>query len=222
MKEEVKQRLDQQKNQADIKKESKRYYKKRKKIPKFIKRLLFIILLFFLIVLAFHYSKTLQHEETILDFGFKDVGELVTQEWYGRVLEDSSKDRKLFNKFSIPFTNSRIIFSLDVEVTAGLDFQEIEYDFLKENMIKIKLPKTKIYKYYQVPNTFKDYLDDESWFTNFSSKERHDLEDAVVEKGKATALESGLLEKADKNAKKIIEQMVKAKDKTIQIEWEYK
>ena len=33
------------------------------------------------------------------------------------------KDRKIFNKISVPFTESRIIFSLDVEVTAGLNFQ---------------------------------------------------------------------------------------------------
>lgn len=192
------------------------------KIPSFVKWVVFILLIIFIIGIGIKYSKTLEHEETVLNFGFKDVGELVTQEWYGRILEDSSKDRKLFNKISIPFTNSRIIFSLDVEVTAGLDFREIKYEEINENTVKIKLPKAKIYKYYQVPNTFKDYLDDESWFTNITSKDRHDLEDAVVEKGKETALESGLLEKADKNAKIIIEQMVKSKNKNYVIEWEYK
>ena len=89
-----------------------------------------------------------------------------------------------------------------------MDFREIEYEEINENTVKIKLPKAKIYKYYQVPNTFKDYLDDESWFTNINSKERHDLEDAVVEKGKEKALEAGLLEKADKNAKTIINFLV--------------
>lgn len=192
------------------------------KLPKFTKWVLFIVLLLLIVCVGIKYSKIFEHKETVLDFGFKDVGELVTQEWYGRILEDSSKDRKLFNKISIPFTNSRIIFSLDVEVTAGLDFKEIEYRVINETTIKIKLPKAKIYKYYQVPNTFNDYLDDESWFTNITSKERHDLEDAVVEKGKETALKSGLLEKADKNAKIIIEQMVKSQNKNFKIKWEYK
>ena len=139
------------------------------------------------------------------------------------ILEDSSKDRKIFNKISVPFTESRIIFSLDVEVTAGLNFKEIEQDISEDGKtVTITLPKAKIYKYYQVPNTFNSYLDDESWFTNINSKERHDLEDAVVEKGKEKALEAGLLEKADKNAKTIIEQMVKAKDKDIDIIWKEK
>ena len=181
------------------------------------------IILLFIAFLGFKYSKSMNHRETIIDFGFKDVGELVTQEWYGRILQDSSKDRKIFNKISVPFTESRIIFSLDVEVTAGLNFKEIEQDISEDGRtVTITLPKAKIYKYYQVPNTFNSYLDDESWFTNINSKERHDLEDAVVEKGKEKALEAGLLEKADKNAKTIIEQMVKAKDKDIDIIWKEK
>ena len=82
--------------------------------------------------------------------------------------------------------------------------------------------EVKIYKYYEVPNTFHSYLDDESWFTNIDQKERHELEDAVVEKGKEEALNAGLLEKAEKNAKVLIEQMVRAKNKDITIEWKVK
>lgn len=193
-----------------------------KRIPTIIKITGIVVLLFIIIFLGIKYSKTMNHKETVLEFGFKDVGELVTQEWYGRVLEDSTKDRKLFNKYSIPFTKSRIIFSLDVEVTAGLNFEEIEWEKISEEEILIKLPKSKIYKYYQVPNTFNSYLDDESWFTNIDSKERHQLEDEVVEKGKNTALEAGILDKADKNAKTIITQMVKSQDKNLKIKWENK
>lgn len=193
-----------------------------KKIPNKIKIVLIVVVAAIIIMIGTIVSNKIKHRETLLEFGFKDVGELVTQEWYGRILEDSSKDRKIFNQFSIPFTESRIIFSLDVEVTAGLDFKEIDWELVDENIIKIKLPSAKVYKYYQVPNTFKSYLDNESWFTNINSQERHGLEDEVVEKGKQTALDSGLLDKADKNAKIIIEQMVKAKNKDLKIEWDYK
>ena len=192
------------------------------KMTNTIKILLIVVVIILIVMLGVVVPNKIKHRETVLEFGFKDVGELVTQEWYGRILEDSSKDRKIFNKFSVPFTESRIIFSLDVEVTAGLDFTEIEWQLKDENTIIIKLPKAEIYKYYQVPNTFNSYLDDESWFTNIGSQERHGLEDAVVEKGKQTALDAGLLEKANKNAKIIIEQMVKAKNKDLKIEWEYK
>ncbi len=193
-----------------------------KKIPLIGKIAIAAVIILILIGIGIKFSESLKHEETVLNFGFKDVGMLVTQEWYGRILQDSTKDRKLFNKLSIPFTESRIIFSLDVEVLAGINFEEIEYEIKDNNVVKIKLPKASVYKYYQVPNTYKNYLDNESWFTNIDSEERHALEDAVVEIGKEEALKTGLLDKADSNAKKIIEKMVKAKNKDYTIEWEYK
>jgi len=194
--------------------------KTRIKIPRKVKVILACVIVVIVFILGITFSKVLNHNETVLDFGFNDVGELVTQEWYGRILEDSSKDRKAFKKISIPFTTSRIIFSLDVEVLAGIDFKEIEYEIsADQSKIEVTLPKAQIYKYYQVPKTFKSYLDDESIFTNIDSTEKHKLEDAVVEKGKKQALEAGLLEKADNNAKVIVEQMIRAKNKNIKIEW---
>lgn len=195
---------------------------KKKKVLVLLKAVVILVLIIIIAIAGLLIGNKIKYKETIIDFGFKDVGQLVTQEWYGRILQDSSKDRKLFNVISIPLTRSRIIFSLDVEVTAGIDFNQIEYELKEDNTLKIKLPKSQIYKYYQKPNTFNSYLDNESWFTNINSEERHKLEDAVVEVGKQKAIESGLLEKADKNAKVIIEQMVKSKNKNIKIDWKYK
>ena len=193
------------------------------KIPKKLKIIIFCVGFLIVFILGLSFSKVFNHSETILDFGFKDVGELVTQEWYGRILEDSSDARKIFKKISIPFTTSRLIFSLDVEVLAGIDFRKIDYKISKDHSkITVILPKAKIYKYYQVPKTFKTYLDEESIFTNISSEKRHELEDVIVEKGKKKALDSGLLEKADNNAKILVEQMIKAKYKNIEIVWKEK
>lgn len=193
------------------------------KISKKIKIIVFCVGFLIVFILGLSFSKVFNHSETILDFGFNDVGELVTQEWYGRILEDSSDDRKIFKKISIPFTTSRLIFSLDVEVLAGIDFRKIDYKISKDHSkITVILPKAKIYKYYQVPKTFKTYLDEESIFTNISSGKRHELEDVIVEKGKKKALDSGLLEKADNNAKILVEQMIKSKNKNIEIVWKEK
>lgn len=193
------------------------------KIPKKLKIIIFCVGFLIVFILGLSFSKVFNHSETILDFGFKNVGELVTQEWYGRILEDSSDARKIFKKISIPFTTSRLIFSLDVEVLAGIDFRKIEYKISKDySEITVFLPKAKVYKYYQVPKTFKTYLDEESIFTNISSEKRHELEDVIVEKGKKKALDSGLLEKADNNAKILVEQMIKAKYKNIEIVWKEK
>ena len=193
------------------------------KIPKKVKIISLCVVLLIILIIGLSFSKVFSHSETVLDFGFKNVGELVTQEWYGRILEDSSDARKIFKKISIPFTTSRLIFSLDVEVLAGIDFSKIDYKISKDySKITVILPKAKIYKYYQVPKTFKTCLDEESIFTNISSGKRHELEDVIVEKGKKKALDSGLLENADKNAKILIEQMIKSKYKNIEIVWREK
>ena len=178
------------------------------------------ILSVIILVLSIVYSSFLSHRETVLNFGFKDVGVLVTQEWYGRILEDNVKDRKLFNKIHIPYTNSRLIFSEDVEVLAGINFEDIKYKYDEnKKIIKITLPKSYVYKYYKVPNSHTTYLDDESLFSNINDEERAIIEDAVVEKGKQQALDAGLLVKANTNAKKIVKQMVKSVDKEIEIKW---
>ena len=67
----------------------KKKVKERIKIPKTIMIITICIILLFIAFLGFKYSKSMNHRETIIDFGFKDVGELVTQEWYGMILEDS-------------------------------------------------------------------------------------------------------------------------------------
>ena len=210
-------------NDEKIKDNGTRKTKFKFKIPKKLKIIIFCFGLLIVFILGLSFSKVFNHSETILDFGFKDIGELVTQEWYGRILEDSSEDRKIFKKISIPFTTSRLIFSLDVEVLAGIDFRKIDYKLSKDySKITVILPKAKVYKYYQVPKTFKTYLDEESLFTNISSDKRHELEDIIVEKGKKKALDSGLLEKADNNAKILVEQMIKSKNKNIEIVWKEK
>ncbi len=43
----------------------------------------------------------------------------------------------------------------------------------------------------------------------------------MVEKGKNSALKAGLLEKADENAQRLISNMILAKNKNIEIKWEY-
>lgn len=214
---------EEQKVPQEVKKPTKNPKKKKrrnKKIPNIIKNLI-VILIIIAIPFGIKIYKDMTHEETIINFGFKDVGVLVTQEWYGRIVEDSSMDRKIFKKYSIPFTKSRIIFSIDVMVSAGIDFKEIEYEIINENTIKIKLPKSEVYEPHQVKDSFKNYLSDESWFTDIAPEKVEELKNEVVERGTQQAIEAGLLTKADQNAKKIIEQMIKQK-KEYNIIWEYK
>ena len=63
-------------------------------------------------------SSNKRHEEKILSLKLKDIGELVTQTCQTVVLEDSKVDRNFFELFSIPFTESRQVFSYEFVVDA--------------------------------------------------------------------------------------------------------
>lgn len=199
-----------------------------KKIPLTVRVVFFLCIMALCIGIGALVPTKFMHRETVLDFGFKDVGFLVTQEWYGRVLEDGSKERKLFDSISIPFTKSYLIFSLDVEVLAGTNFEEIEYTSKKDadgnNIISITLPHAVLYKSYEVKDSFVSYLDQESWFTNISAEEQQKLKDAIVKKGEEQALQSGVLGKADQNTQKVIVNMIKSNELTrnYKVEFEYK
>lgn len=209
--------------QKSKKKKKKSFSKLIKKVPFAVKAVVVIIIASLLIVVGTLIPNNPDSEETVLNFGFKDVGELVTQEWYGRILEDCPKDRKLFNILSIPFTKSRLIFSLDVEVLASVNFEEIEYDISNTNeKVTITLPHSKVYKAYEVQHSFKAYLDEESWFSNINAIQQQELKDKIVEKGKKQALKSGILKKADENAKNIIRNMVRTNENTEKYEVEFK
>lgn len=163
--------------------------------------------------------------ETLIDFGFKDVGKLVTQQWYGRMVEDSSTDRTIKDLIHIPFTESRLIFSIDVEVLAAIDFAEIEYEMMEEeNKVVISLPHAEIYKAYEVQNSFKFYLESESIFNNISAEEQQAMKDKIVDDAKEKALETGLLDNADANAKTLITNMVRGNERTkdYDVEFQYK
>lgn len=195
------------------------------KISNKIKFLTLIILTIVLILSGILMLNKIKTKEILLDFGFRDVGFLVTQEWYGKMLEVSSKDRKLFDTISIPFTESKIIFSMDIEVLAGINFEKIEYKIIEENKKKkiiINLPHSVIYIKYPVDGTFESYLESESWFTNINSKDQQKLRDNITQEGEKKAIESGILNKADENAKRIITNMIKANKSTKDYEIEFK
>lgn len=147
-------------------------------------------------------------------FGLEDVGELVTQTCYVTVVEDSKTNREFFNLFDIPFTESRQIFSYDVEVDASLNFKEILYDVDDNNeKIKVTLPHAKIYKATLNLFSFKVYLDSGNLFSRISLDKQNEALKSIEEQAVVDAKANGIIEAADNNAKTLIEGFIKGKDK---------
>ena len=169
-------------------------------------------------------SSNKRHEEKILSLKLKDIGELVTQTCQTVVLEDSKVDRNFFELFSIPFTESRQVFSDEFVVDASINFEKITYEINSEaESITIKLPHAKIYQSRPKLETYKSYLDTESIFSRIDLEEHNKALLAMQETAVNNCLAGGLLDAADSNAQKLISNFVKnmndLKDYTVNYEY---
>ena len=219
--EEVKTRTEKNKKQNE---KNDKIKKIKKKVWNFIKFPLLIILIGGAFIFGFKYSDVFRTQTKTTKLGFKDVGELVTQTCYTTIIQDNKKDREFFKLFKIPLTESRQIFSYDVEVDASVNFEKIEYQADDEKKtITIKLPHSKIYKPYLKEDSLKIYLDDESLFSNIDMTESNEARIQMKNQAQADCEANGLLTKADENAQKIIESMIKSnsKYKDYKVNYEY-
>lgn len=196
-----------------------------KKCPKIIKRGIIVLILIVVLALGINYSYVFNKEADTLSIGFKNVGQLVTQSAFIRVLEDSTVNRKIFEKFEIPFTESRKMFSYIVQVDAAINFEEISIEDINESTktIKVKLPHAKVYNATPDLKSFKSYIDSESLFSRIDSEKYNEALKDLTNQGKQDAIDNGILEKADENGKNIIESFIKSnkKYKEYNVEYEY-
>ena len=181
-----------------------------KAVPIVIKIVVVIAILLGVFYLGNACSSVINLQTKSTKFGLKDVGELVTQTAYVTVVTDNKENKELFNKFEIPFTESRQVFSYDVEVDVSVNFSEISYTVDSENKeIKVSLPHSKIYKTTLNTDSLKVYLDTESLFSRIDLKEHNDALNAIKEQAATDAKSNGTLEAGDNNAKRLVESFIK-------------
>ena len=148
-----------------------------------------------------YFGKSLSSESRITKLGFEDMGELATQAAYCTMVEAA---RDLFG-VEIPFTQSRLIYSYDVIVRAGLDFEQIEWSVDEPNkVIEVKLPEIKVLNSELDTESFKLYLEDESIFRRISMEENNDSMIEMEENARRQAVGNGLLDEARANAEAIL------------------
>lgn len=186
-------------------------------------KMMAIILGTLLIGVAFGWLVTshLTTETKTTKIGFEDIGELDTQVAYCTVVDVIDDPRELFG-VEIPFTKSKYIYSYDVIVKAGLNFEEIDWKESDEK-IKVKMPKIYITNKYIEEDSGKIYHEEESVFSPITLDEQMTARAEVVDTGVDDAIANGLYDKAKENAEKIMTSFFKYhdkyKDKEIVFEW---
>lgn len=166
-----------------------------------------ILLVGILVSFARSYFDT---ESKTTKIGFEDIGELDTQVAYCTVVDVIEDPRKIFG-MEVPFTKSKYIYSYDVVVKAGLNFDEIEYDITK-NKIKIKMPEVYITDSYIDEASGKVYHEKESIFSPITLEEEMTARQDLVKVGVDDAIANGLYDAAKENAENLLTSFFKQHD----------
>lgn len=161
-----------------------------------------VILVALAVVLTLGLSSIFNHEEKPTKLGFEDIGELATQAAYTTIVEDTDVSRELFG-VSIPFTQSQLIYSYDVIVKAGLDFDQVKWT-VNEGEIRVSMPEIRILSSEIQFDSFQTYYENESIFRPVKIDENNQAIQEMVKKAETTAVENGLLENARENAEMMI------------------
>ena len=168
-----------------------------------------------------HVTSHLTTEAKTTKIGFEDIGELDTQVAYCTVVDVIDDPREIFG-VEVPFTKSKYIYSYDVVVKAGLDFEKMDW---KETggKIKVKMPEVYVTDSYIDEKSGRIYHEEESIFSPITLEEQMLARAELVETGVNDAIANGLYDKAKENAEKMLTSFFKQhdeyKDKEIVFEW---
>lgn len=161
-----------------------------------------VIVLVIIAALIFGVSRYFSTGTKTTTIGFENIGELATQAAYSTEVNVTEASRELFG-LSIPFTQSKYIYSYDVEIKAGMDFGEIVWQ-LNDHTIEVSLPETKVLSTQIDLDSFEVYLEDESIFREITLEENNEALNSLQEKAEEDAVANGLLENARSNAETIL------------------
>ncbi len=166
-----------------------------------------------LLYFATHYDrnpsgKVSQIETSTIEYGLQDIGELAT-ETYNFTKVSVYDSAKQFNGINIPFTKSKVIFSYDGTIKAGIEFSEITLEVDHENKkVTVSLPKAKILSSELDHDSFKLYDEKNSIFNPISVRDVNDTQNTLLTDARDEAVAAGLLERADRNARIIVENFI--------------
>lgn len=144
-------------------------------------------------------SKT---DADLVKLKLEDIGELATQSAYCTEVAVIEDPREMLG-IKIPFTQSKYIYSYDIRIKAGYNFEDIKWKE-KNKTIEIKLPEAKILSSELDTESLKVYHEDESIFSQITLKENNEAMKKMQENAEKNAEKNGLLDEACNNAEVLL------------------
>lgn len=146
-------------------------------------------------------GKTIEH-------GLKEIAKLDTAEYHYTHVEVYDSDKKV-GGVTLPLTSTKVIYSYDGVITAGIDFSAIEAS-KKGKTITVKLPNATISGSTIDENSFMLYDERNSVFNPYGMQNLNATFINMKQEEEDNAIEKGLLTWASDNAKTLIENLLKS------------
>lgn len=142
---------------------------------------------------------------------------------YTHVESYDSGNRKLWDKFEIPHSNSEGVYSYDGRITAGIDFSQIEVNIdKKKKSIIISLPKSEITGSELDTGSLKSYYEKNNLFSPMTTAAFSNMIEDIKKEEEEKAKTNGLLTWADNNAQDLIRNFIESTYDTESYEIEFK
>lgn len=149
----------------------------------------------------------------------KAISELNTVEMYFSEIIDF-KDALTIREITIPFTEKSFIFTVKARVKAGTDLSGLtdEDVVLEENKLTLRLPEPVITS--KEILSYQAYSEKDGLFNEVTNEDTLKALELFTEDLEKQALENGILDKAQENAEKAIEDLFTALGfETVVIQW---
>ena len=142
--------------------------------------------------------------EATKTFTLRDIGKLATQEAIMTRVHSESDARQLFG-ITWPGTERRLVFSYDVTVKAGLDFEKVKVTAnTAAKTVRISLPSVGILDASLDTDSFQVYDETKNIFNRVGVSYFNKAISTMLAEGKEYAVAHGLLERARDNAELLI------------------
>lgn len=168
------------------------------------------------LVIALIYTKktasvSYQTDGKVTQLGFENIGELATQSVTTTSVRVETKDRKLFD-ISIPFTESKYIYTYNTNIKAGINFSDVVWNFGDtedtKNTIYVQIPEVKALSCELDLDSFKVLHESTSIFTPITLIEHNDAVKQHTDDALSDAISNGLYDKALENAKTLLSSFI--------------
>ena len=142
----------------------------------------------------------------ILEDGLSNMGFLVTQEYHFTQVEKYTKEKKVL---SIIPSSSEFMYSYEGSVLAGVDFEKIEVTKDEETKtVTVVMPKSEIMAVTIDKDTFEVYSEKDSLWNPLKLEDYNMSLSEFEESAKEKALEGGILERSDEQARKLVNEFL--------------